>query len=211
MSTEKNILLADDHYVVRQGLKMLFNFHYPFFNVLEASDFTEIFDVLNNHKIDLIVLDATFPNGNSLTEIPKIKSVSNHTKILIYTALDEDKVGVVYLNAGADGFMSKLANEDEIRNAIDQIFSFGKYINFNLKEKIVNAYLNNEILNPFEKLSSQEFQVMNLLLQGAGNLEICNALDLKPTTVTTYKNRIFDKLDVKNIAELIETHNRFYI
>ncbi len=208
MSTEKKILLADDHYVVRQGLKMLFNFHYPFFNVVEASDFSEIYDVFNNHKIDLIVLDATFPNGNSLAEIPKIKVISNHTKILMYTALDEDKVGVVYLNAGADGFISKLAEENEIRNAIDQMFSLGKYINSNLKEKIVNAYLNNELINPFEKLSSQEFQVMNLLVQGAGNLEICNSLDLKPTTVTTYKNRIFDKLDVKNIAELIEIHNR---
>jgi DNA-binding NarL/FixJ family response regulator len=124
--------------------------------------------------------------------------------------LEEQTHGPLYLNAGADGFLSKLAEEGEIKIAIQDMLENGSYMNRSLKDKIVQAYLHKEPVNPLQKLSEQEMQVMQLLVKGLGNLEICNQLNLKPTTVTTYKNRLFEKLSVKNLPELIEVHRMYF-
>lgn len=205
----KNVLVADDHFVVRQGLKMMLNFFYPKINLFQSSTVAEAITVLEQNEIDLLILDATFPEGVSLNEIKNIKNNYESCKIMIYTALDENIYGTLYLNAGADGFLSKMATEEEIKHAVDEMIENGKYINKNLKEKIVNAYLQKTPVNPFEKLSEQEMQVMLLMVKGEGNLEICNILGLKPTTISTYKSRIFDKLSVKNLPELIEIYNLY--
>lgn len=206
----KNILLTDDHFVVRQGLKMLIAFFYPHFKVFEASELVEARQVLTEKEIDLLILDATFPEGSSLSEIKNLKQAAPDVKILIYTALEEQTHGPLYLNAGADGFLSKLAEEGEIKIAIQDMLENGSYMNRSLKDKIVQAYLHKEPVNPLQKLSEQEMQVMQLLVKGLGNLEICNQLNLKPTTVTTYKNRLFEKLSVKNLPELIEMHRMYF-
>lgn len=204
---EKKVLLADDHFVVRQGIKMMLNSLYPKIKLFQAVTIEEAKKVLEEVEIDLIILDAVFPEGVSLNEIKKIKALYHNCKILIFTALDDNTYGPLYLNAGADGFLSKMATEEEIKFAIDEMFENGKYINKNLREKIVNAYLQKSLINPLEKLSEQELQVMLLMVKGEGNLEICNILGLKPTTISTYKSRIFEKLSVKNLPELIEIYN----
>ena len=206
----KNILLTDDHFVVRQGLKMLIAFFYPTYKVYQASDLQEAHKILSQHEIDLLILDATFPEGSSLSEIKNLKATAPDIKILLYTALDEHIHGPLYLNAGADGFLSKLAEESEIKIAIQDMLEIGSYMNRSLKDKIVHAFLRKEPINPLQKLSEQEMQVMQLLVKGMGNLEICNQLNLKPTTITTYKNRLFEKLSVKNLPELIEIINLYH-
>lgn len=207
---DKKILLADDHFVVRFGIELLIKENYPSFEIFHAENFAAIQEVLSSHPIDLIVLDATFPEGNSLSFIPQIKNISPLSKILIYSALDENIYGPNFLNIGVQGFLSKLAPEKEIKIAIETMLYRGQYLSAHLKDTLAQAYITKQPINPFEKLTSREFEVMLLMVQGMGNLEICNQLSVQPTTVTTFKNRMFKKLNIKNLSELIDLHRSYY-
>jgi DNA-binding NarL/FixJ family response regulator len=157
----KNILLTDDHFVVRQGLKMLIAFFYPHYKVLEASELVEARQVLTEKEIDLLILDATFPEGSSLSEIKNLKQAAPDVKILIYTALEEQTHGPLYLNAGADGFLSKLAEEGEIKIAIQDMLENGSYMNRSLKDKIVQAYLQKSPSIPFKSCLNRRCRSCN--------------------------------------------------
>lgn len=207
---DKKILLADDHFVVRFGIELLIKENYPSFEIFQADHLASILEVLRSHPIDLIILDATFPEGNSLSFIPLIKNISPLSKILIYSALEENIYGPNFLNVGVQGFLSKLAPENEIKIAIETMLYRGQYLSAPLKDKLAQAYVTKQPINPFEKLTPREFEVMLFMVQGLGNLEICNQLGIQPTTVTTFKNRMFEKLNIKNLSELIDLHKNYY-
>lgn len=202
-----HILIADDHFVVKSGLKLVINAYYADYKIVCASNFKEIFDNLNQQPFDILILDANFPEGNSLSIIEKILTIKPEIKILMYTALEENIYASKFLSLGTKGFLSKLADEDEIISAITKILRGEIYMSSTLKEIMLNDFMNNTPMNPFEKLSKREFEIMMLLVQGEANLEISNKLRIKPSTISTYKNRIFEKLAVNNIPELIALNN----
>lgn len=204
-----NFLIADDHTVVRQGLSMIVKELYTCATVFQVENFAAILEVLKHKPIDVLILDINFPDGNSITLIPEVKKLRPELKIMIFSAFDETVHALRFFNAGANGYLNKLSEEEEIKFAISTLVTEGKYMSDMTKEKILNSYLLGKKMNPIEHLSGREIEIARLLVKGYGNLEISNALDIQKTTVSTYKKRIFEKLQIDNLAALIELFTFF--
>jgi DNA-binding NarL/FixJ family response regulator len=200
----KKFLVVDDHNVVRKGMIVLIKNEFTNATIHSAEKLDEIFPVLEKTNIDLIILDINFPTGNSLNTIKEIKILKPDIKILIFSAYDEDVYAVRYLSAGASGFLNKGSSEEEMKDALRIMLLSGKYTSQNLKNKILDSYISKTPMNPIERLSNREIEVAKHLINGQGNLEISAILKIERTTVSTYKNRIFEKLEIDNLALLIE-------
>jgi DNA-binding NarL/FixJ family response regulator len=164
-------------------------------------------DKVKQFSYDLIILDINIPGGKNIEMIPEIRAIVPEVKILMFSAHEEEFYALRYVSAGADGFLNKLSSEEKLIEAVRSIREFGKYLTENLIDQLNNNLLNDEPLNPFDKLSKREIEIANLLVRGDGNLEISNNLGIQMSTVSTYKNRIFEKLKINNLVELIEKHH----
>lgn len=178
--------------------------------IYKSGTFKDTFNVVRQTKLDLIILDINFPDGNSINIIGEVKNIQPDVKILIFTAYDEDIYAMRYLNAGASGFLNKGSSEDEIKEAIKSMIVTGKYVTQTIKDRILDSYILKTPLNPLEKLSVREVEVARLLIKGYGNLEISELLQIKKTTVSTFKNRVFEKLEIDNLAALIELFQLYF-
>ena len=212
MKTANNytFLIADDHSVVRQGISLVVRELFINAQIHTAGTFKDTLKVVKETKLDLLVLDINFPDGNSINIIPEVKSIQPDIKILIFSAFDESIYAMRYLNAGASGYLNKGCSEDEIKLAVKSMISEGKYITQSIKDRILDSYISKTPINPLEKLSIREVEVARLLIKGYGNLEISELLQIKKTTVSTFKNRVFEKLGIDNLAALIELFQLYF-
>lgn len=199
-----HFLIADDHSVVRQGLSVVIRELYPTSKILTSSNFRNTLQVVKDMRLDLLILDISFPEGSSLNIIGEIKNLQPDCKILLFTGHDEDIYAMRFLNAGATGFLNKGGSEEDIRQALRSMMVSGKYVSAHVRNKILDSYINKSPINPLEKLSAREVEVARLLVKGFGNLEISEMLNIRKTTVSTFKNRIYEKLMIDNLAALIE-------
>lgn len=193
-SNSYSFLIADDHSVVRQGVSLIIKELFLNAAIYMAGNFKDIFSKLNEVKIDLLILDVNFPDGNSINVLSEIKAIQPDIKILIFSAYDENIYAMRYLNAGASGYLNKETSEEEMKNAINSMMLSGKYLTQNVKDRILDSYITKKPTNPLDLLSNREIEVAQLLIKGYGNLEILELLNIKKTTVSTFKNRIFEKL-----------------
>lgn len=199
-----NILLADDHSLIRNGLSFILEDLELDFEEYTASNLNQVQDVLQTNSIDFAIMDAHFPDGNSLKIIPQIRAQNPQLKLLIYSGIDEKANALKYINAGANGFVSKLSEEEDVKEAIQNVLKSGKYISGTVQELLFNSIQNPGMLNPLDVLSDREREIAELYASGLGNLEIANTLSIKQNTVSTLKKRIFEKLRVDNIIDLVE-------
>ncbi len=209
-STNYSFLIADDHSVVRQGVSLIIKQLFANASIYMAGNFKDTFQLLREVKFDLLILDVNFPDGNSINFLAEIKAIQPDLKILIFSAYDENIYAMRYLNAGASGYLTKETTEDEMKNAISTMISSGKYITQNVKDQILDSYITKKPTNPLSLLSNREIEVAQLLIKGYGNLEIIEMLSIKKTTVSTYKSRIFEKLEINNLADLIKFFQLYY-
>lgn len=203
-------LIADDHSIVRQGISLVIKELFFKATIFQAGTFKETLKILKETKVDLLVLDINFPDGNSLSIISEIKVLQPDLKILIFSAYDENLYALRYLNAGASGYLSKGSNEEEMKQAFQSMMVSGKYITQNIKDQILDSYISKKPLNPLEQLSDREIEVARLLIKGFGNMEIAEMLHIKKSTVSTFKNRIFEKLAIDNLADLIDLFQLYH-
>lgn len=210
LSNNYSFLIADDHSVVRQGVSLLIKEYFLNAKIYQSGTFKDTFKVLQETKIDLLVLDINFPDGNSLNIITEIKNIQPDVKILIFSAYDEDIYAMRYLNTGASGYLNKGTSEEEMQQALKSMILSGKYITQNIKDRILDSYISKKPINPLEQLSNREVEVARLLIKGYGNLEISDLLNVKKTTVSTFKSRIFEKLEIDNLAALIELFQLYF-
>ena len=204
------ILIVDDHMVVKTGVSIILNSEINDLDIQFASTFSETLDKVKQFSYDLIILDINIPGGKNIEMIPEIRAIVPEVKILMFSAHEEEFYALRYVSAGADGFLNKLSSEEKLIEAVRSIREFGKYLTENLIDQLNNNLLNDEPLNPFDKLSKREIEIANLLVRGDGNLEISNNLGIQMSTVSTYKNRVFEKLKINNLVELIEKYNSHY-
>ncbi|MFV5697424.1 response regulator [Flavobacterium sp. ZT3R17] len=210
LSNNYSFLIADDHSVVRQGVALLIKELFLNAKICQSGTFKDTFKVLQEIKIDLLVLDINFPDGNSLNIITEVKNIQPDIKILIFSAYDEDIYAMRYLNAGASGYLNKGSSEEEMKQALTSMILSGKYITQNIKDRILDSYISKTPINPLEQLSNREVEVARLLIKGYGNLEISELLKIKKTTVSTFKNRVFEKLEIDNLPALIELFHLYF-
>lgn len=203
-------LIADDHSVVRQGISLIVKELFLNAQIHTTGTFKDTLKVVKETKLDLLILDINFPDGNSINIIPEVKSIQPDIKILIFSAFDESIYAMRYLNAGASGYLNKGCSEEEIKQAVKSMVTAGKYITQSIKDRILDSYISKTPINPLEKLSIREVEVARLLIKGYGNLEISELLQIKKTTVSTFKNRVFEKLGIDNLAALIELFQLYF-
>lgn len=198
------ILLVDDHSIIRLGTSILLKEIIPSASILQAATFQEAVEVTNNEKPDLVLLDIELPGGGNIDMISVLKLRHPKVKVLMFTCYDEQIFGLRYIQAGADGFLSKHASADIFKHAISKVANNEKYISERLKEQYINELISEKGLksNPLQKLSNRELEVAGLLVKGISTAEISGALSLQLSTVSTYKTRIFEKLKVSNIIDL---------
>lgn len=203
--------MADDHAIVRFGTISLIRDLFDEVTVVEAANFDDSLRMVEDRHFDLLILDINIPGGNSFQMIDVLRLRQPGLKILIFTAYDEHMYGFRYLQAGADGFLMKNSNEDEIKYAIRSVLGGEKYFGPSVKAYLLDKMnqKKQEVANPLLTLSNRETEVVRLLIQGNGIAEIARLLHLQISTVSTYKVRIFQKLNVRNIVELVERFNLY--
>ncbi|WDF46137.1 response regulator transcription factor [Chryseobacterium sp. KACC 21268] len=199
-----NFLLADDHSLIRQGIVFLLEEMEIECEIFHASTLQKVLESVQVNPIDIAIIDAHFPDGNSLSIISDIKNIRPETKILIFSGIDENTQSLKFINAGANGFLSKLSEEEEVQKAILKMINEGEYISPATQALLVNSFRNKNLINPLFSLTERELEIAEMYAEGLGNLEIANRLDIKQNTVSTLKKRIFDKLNIENIVELVE-------
>jgi len=203
-------LLADDHSLIRQGLVFVLEDIGREYEVFHTSNLQQTLEFITSHPIDIAIIDAHFPDGNSLSVIPEIRKLQPEIRILIFTGIDEEVHALKFINAGVNGFLSKLNEEDEIKQAIMKIITQGEYISSKTQALLMSSIHNPSLINPFSSLTERELQIAGMYAEGLGNLEIANKLDVKQNTVSTIKKRIFDKLKIDNLVELIKLYKNHY-
>jgi DNA-binding NarL/FixJ family response regulator len=204
-------LLADDHSIVRQGMEIVISDIVPNAKVYQTSSLHQVLELIESKGIEMAVIDAHFPDGNSLHILPQMKSVNPDLKILIFTGLEEELHGLKFVKAGADGYLSKLSEEEEIREAITTFIEKGEYFSDLLRNLLIQLVSNPDLISPLNSLTKRELQIAELYAEGYGNLEISNSLNIKQNTVSTIKKNIFEKLKIENMVELVElvkTHHK---
>lgn len=203
MNNNRKILLADDHSVVRYGISLILKESFENLTIVHAEDFLKVLGQLKDQIFDLVVLDISIPEGKGIQMVELIKQIQPDVKVLIFSAHEEELYALRYLKAGADGYLNKLSSDVEFKEAFVSMIENGNYVSQFIKNKIVSNTLNNKSDNPIEALSNRELEIARLLVRGEGNLEIANKLRLQNSTVSTYKNRIFEKLTINNTVALV--------
>lgn len=201
----KNItfLLADDHSLIRQGVEIVIDEAGFEGDVFQASNLQKVLTIIRERPIDFMIIDAIFPDGNSLDIIGLIKSVQPNIKILVFSGLEESEYSIKFLNAGANGFLSKVSEEEEIKQAVLRVHHEGRFISSVAQAALLDTLQGKEKFNPIDKLTSRELQVVKMYAEGMGNLEIAYELGIKQNSVSTMKKRVFEKLNIDTLVELI--------
>lgn len=199
-----NVLLADDHNIVRQGIQFIVQDLLPDAVIHHAASLSQINSRLAANQIDIAILDAQLPDGNCISLLPEIRQLYPDLRIMMFTSFDEESYSVRFIHAGANGFLSKLSEEAEIRSAVSELIEKGEYYP-PLTRTLLRLSANDpDRLDPLGRLSERELEIADLYSTGLGNLEIANRLSIRQNTVSTYKKRIFEKLNISTLVELIE-------
>ena len=196
------ILIADDHAVVRRGLRQIFEETEEFRVVAEAANGFEVLEKVRQLSIDLVVLDISMPGKNGLDVLKQLKQEFPKLPVLILSIYGEDQYAVRVLKSGASGYLSKESAPEELVVAARKIVAGRKYVSATLAEKLANEIGGSAVILPHEHLSDREYQVMCLIASGKTVGEIANELNLSVKTVSTYRSRLLIKMRMKNNAEI---------
>jgi two-component system, NarL family, invasion response regulator UvrY len=202
----KNVLLAEDHNVVMIGTIQMLNNIFPSVSNACATNFPEVLEMLSKQTYDLIILDINIPGGDKPTMIELIKKIQSDIRILIFSGYDESVYAYPYLDAGADGFLSKISTERDFKKAVDKVMNNQKYLSPKMQQQSIDRLLNKkkDVRTGLKVLSAREIEIVNRVVRGETTAEIGQQLSLQPSTVSTHKMRIFKKLNVINLVGLIE-------
>jgi DNA-binding NarL/FixJ family response regulator len=199
----RKFLLIDDHAVVRNGVKHMLSEFYEACKVDEAADEEQALEILASEQYDLIFLDINIPKTNTLDLLKRMLANDQKLRVLMFSMNNEKMHAKRYLEAGAKGFLSKDAPIDEIKRVIGIILDNKTYYSDAFIDTLIHEKSGQEI-NPFDKLSEREFQIATLMLAGKSLTEISATLAIHTSTTGTHKSKIFEKLNVKNLVEMIE-------
>jgi two-component system, NarL family, invasion response regulator UvrY len=195
------ILIADDHPVVRKGLKQILKDLRISDMIEEAKDGKEALNKIRSGEFDFVILDISMPGLSGLDILKALKAVNIKVNILILSVHPERQYAVRALRMGASGYLSKNSAPEELALAIKKISAGGKYISSEIIEKLISENTQNG--KPLhERLSEREFQIMCFLAKGVSIIEIGKKLFLSEKTVSTYRNRLLEKMELKSNAEL---------
>lgn len=198
------ILIADDHAIVREGLKQIVAEEKDMQVAGEAANAFELMELLKSKEWSIVVLDINMPGKSGLEALKDIKQIYPHLPVLILSMFSEDQYGLRAIKAGASGYLKKVSAPTELVTAIRKIVSGRKYINQQLAEKLADNLGTTEKETLHEKLSDREYQIMCNIALGKSAEEIAEELSISINTVYSYRNRILEKMSMKSNVELTQ-------
>ncbi|MDP4175682.1 MAG: response regulator transcription factor [Bacteroidota bacterium] len=196
------IFVADDHPLIREGLRKTLLVEEDFQIVGEAADGFEVMKKIRETEFDILLLDLNMPGKNGLTVIKEIKQILPKASILVLSMYPLQRFAVRALKTGASGYVTKDSPTEELIKAIRTIISRGRYISIELAELLANEFGTTKDVMPHETLSDREFQIMSMITTGKTVKEIAEELCLNISTVNTYHARILEKMNMKSNVEL---------
>jgi two-component system invasion response regulator UvrY len=197
------VLIADDHAVVRQGLKQILGDTPEMLVAGEAINGQEVLDKVRAETWDVVVLDISMPDHSGLDILKQLRCERPKLPVLVLSMYAEDQYAMRVLRAGASGYLTKDSAPDELVKAIRKVVSGGRYVSSFLAEKLAFEIGTDSSRLPHETLSDREFQVLRLIAGGKSVTEIAAELFLSAKTVSTYRARLLQKMDLTTNAELI--------
>lgn len=198
------ILIADDHAIVREGLKQIVAEEKDMTVLGEAENAGTLMNLLEKDKWDIVILDINMPGRNGLEILKDIKQLYPDLPVLILSMFSEEQYGLRAIKAGASGYLKKVSAPDELVQAIRRIVSGRKYITETLAEKLAENLSEPKVNSLHEKLSDREFEIMCSIAQGKSAEEIANELSISVNTFYTYRNRILEKLSMRSNVEITQ-------
>ena len=196
------VLIADDHPIVREGLKQVIARDVDMTVAGEALNGQELLDKVYAQPVDVVVMDFAMPGRSCLDVLKELKRERPKLPVLILSMYPENELAPRVLKAGAAGYMTKESAPKELVQAIRKIHLGGKYVSAALAEKVVLNFATNANRNPHEELSDREYQVLIMVASGKSMQEVADELSLSIKTVRTYRDRILEKMQIKNVVEL---------
>ncbi len=197
-----NVLIVDDHAVVREGLKQIFLGTSDVLVVAEASSGREAMEAVKTHEVDVMLLDISMPERSGFEVLRELKVAQPHLPVVMLSVHTEDQYAISALKAGACGYLSKQAAPKELVRAVRKVASGGRFISDDLAEKLARS-LGSVVQEPsHESLSDRELQILRHIGSGRAVSEIAHDLSLSVQTVSTYRKRLLEKMKMKNNAQL---------
>jgi len=198
------VLIVDDHAIVRRGLRELVSDEFRGAAFGEASDARQALEQLRKKAWDLALIDINLPGKNGLDLLKELKDQWPKLPVLVLSGHPEDQFAVRVLKAGAGGYMTKESAPEELAKAIRKILGGGRYVSPALAEKLALGLRKDLTRTPHETLSDREYEVMSRIALGKTVTEIAEELSLSAKTISTYRARVLEKLDVRNSAEIVQ-------
>lgn len=195
------ILIADDHTIVRAGLKQILVEEFPGVQIDEAADAETLLVKTFRNNYDVVISDLSMPGKSGLEALSQIRQQQPKLPVLILSIHPEEQYAVRVLKAGAAGYLNKSLAADELVTAVNRVLMGRKYITASIAEKLASQ-LDDGAQAAHEALSDREFDVLKLIASGKSVSEIAELLSLGVTTVSTYRARILEKMNMKTNADL---------
>jgi len=198
----KTVLVVDDHDLIRLGIRRLLS-DVPGINVIDqAASGEEAIVLVRKHRPDIVFMDIRMPGIGGLEATQRILSQQPNTKVIVISAFNDDVYPMTLLKAGASGYITKNADTDEIKTAIETVLLGKVYVSPRLAQMMVVNGLSNQSESPLSLLSPRELQIAELITNGKRANDVAETLNISPKTINTYKYRIYEKLGVSNDVEL---------
>lgn len=196
------VIIADDHSLVRKGIKQIIDETKDIYVNAEASNGHELLSRIREEYFDIVLLDISMPGRNGIDILKQIKAENKKIQVLILSMHPEEQYAIRALKAGAAGYLTKESAPEELITAIKEVYNGKKYVSFNLTEKLIFELGVDSSKLPHENLSDREYEVMCLLASGKTVSEIAMEIYLSVKTISTYRSRILKKMNLKNNAEI---------
>jgi DNA-binding NarL/FixJ family response regulator len=196
------ILIVDDHPIIRSGLKQIIADEYDMKVVFEAENANVMFDFIEKESVDIIILDISMPGMSGIEAMEILSRSYKNIPVLVLSGMPEKQYGLRILKIGASGYLHKESAPDELVKAIRIIVNGGHYLSSGLSGQLIDNIGKKDVRNIHQRLSNREFEIMCRIASGKTVGEIADEILLSVKTVSTYRSRILEKMDMKNNAEL---------
>jgi len=206
MAPSKNkirVFIADDHFVVRQGLKHILSQHSDMEVVGEAEDGNQVLTRIKDLVADVVLMDIEMPGKSGWEVMVQLKSLHPKLNVLMLSIFPEDHYGLRLIKAGASGYLTKSSAPDQLCRAIRTVAEGGKFISSSLAEQLIEELHHDTAKLPHEHLSTREFQVFYMIASGKKIKAIADELSVSVTTISTHRANILEKMGLKNSSELL--------
>ncbi len=197
------VLIADDHAIIRDGLKQIISF-VPNMEVIgEAGDGEEVLKKIRSLKVDVLVLDMSMPGKSGIALIQQITAVKPELPILVLSMHQESQYAVQAMRAGASGYITKNTASSQLIDGIRKVAEGGTFVSPGIADKLIKQMHKPETELPHTKLTAREFQIFNMLVEGHSVNDIANILSLSNKTISTHKAAVLQKMEASTTANLV--------